>query len=376
VRAYAQYPLTSGVCAAAICVTLWWWAEGDIDPFLMDTRAWHGQPWRLLVSALPHIDPIHLIFNVYWLWVFGTAVEPVLGRLRMGAMLVVAAAVSAAAEYAVFDGGVGLSGVGYGLFGFLLIVRRHDERFREVVDAQTIQLFVGWFLLCIALTWAGVWAVANVAHAAGAICGILLGYAHVSTGRRRHVLSSITAGVVLLCWAAATVGRPYVNLSGHNAEQLAYFGYKALEDGADALAARLLRDAVTLEPNDAACWYNLGVACLRLGRDAEAIEAYERARKLDPQHSDTEAEIAFCRKRLGYAAHMQGRLEEAVALYRQALSSDETDANTWFNLGTAYEGLGRVGAAEEAYARATAVNPANEEYRAAFDRVAGRSADE
>src|SRR5713101_3935729 len=51
-----RYPVTAGVGLAALCVTLAWWNEWDLDPLFMDVRAWHGQPWRLVTSALPHID--------------------------------------------------------------------------------------------------------------------------------------------------------------------------------------------------------------------------------------------------------------------------------------------------------------------------------
>ena len=50
-----------------------------IAPLVMDCRAWKGQPWRLVTSALPHVDLLHLAFNLYWLWAFGTTVEGVFG---------------------------------------------------------------------------------------------------------------------------------------------------------------------------------------------------------------------------------------------------------------------------------------------------------
>ena len=37
---------------------------------------------RLLTSALPHGGIVHLLFNVIWLWIFGTAIEAVWGPVR------------------------------------------------------------------------------------------------------------------------------------------------------------------------------------------------------------------------------------------------------------------------------------------------------
>ena len=73
------------------------------------------------------------------------------------------------AEQALFYGGVGLSGVVYGLFGLLWVLSRRDSRFRDAMDRQTVQLMVAWFFLCIVLTITGAWKVANVAHGAGCV---------------------------------------------------------------------------------------------------------------------------------------------------------------------------------------------------------------
>src|SRR5439155_25951067 len=116
-----------------------------IGPLVMDARAWHGQPWRLASSALPHIDLIHLAFNLYWLWVFGTLVESVLGHWATAGLMLLFAVGSCAAEYALFDGGVGLSGIGYALFGMLWVLAPRDPRFAGAVDRQVIALFLGWF---------------------------------------------------------------------------------------------------------------------------------------------------------------------------------------------------------------------------------------
>src|SRR5438270_1230375 len=182
-----RYPVTAGVGLAALCVTLAWWNQWDPDPLFMDVRAWHGQPWRLVTSALPHVDLFHLACNLYWLWVFGTLVEHALGRLATVGLIILFAAGSTAAEYALFEGGVGLSGVGYGLFGMLWVLSRRDPRFAGAVDGETVALFLGWFVFCCVTTATGTWKIANVAHAAGFVLGILLGLTVLSARRRLAV---------------------------------------------------------------------------------------------------------------------------------------------------------------------------------------------
>ena len=83
----------------------------------------------------------------------------------MGIVLLFAAG-SSAADYAVSFGGIGLSGVIYGLFGLLWVLSRYNPD-RGAVDPNTDVVFTAWFFLCIVLTYTGSMNVANVAHGAG-----------------------------------------------------------------------------------------------------------------------------------------------------------------------------------------------------------------
>jgi tetratricopeptide (TPR) repeat protein len=57
---------------------------------------------------------------------------------------------------------------------------------------------------------------------------------------------------------------------------------RAYEQGDYAEAARLFRQAIDAEPNDASYWTNLGVACGQLGDDQQALESYRRAIEINP----------------------------------------------------------------------------------------------
>jgi GlpG protein len=369
-----RYPVTAGVGLAALCVTLAWWNEWDIDPMLMDVRAWHGQPWRLVTSALPHLDVIHLAFNLYWLWVFGTLVEHTFGRLATGGVMVLFAAGSTAAEYALFEGGVGLSGVGYGLFGMLWVLSRRDPRLAGAVDGQTVVLFLSWFAFCCAMTATGAWQVANAAHAAGLILGILLGFTLLPAGRRL-AFGALLSGTTVLIFLGATVGRPYVNLAGQAAHELAYLGYMDLERGRDESAAKRYWQALELDRGNPDWWYNLAVARQRLGQTEGAIDAFQHACDLRPGDRAPRLGIAALKAQLAYQKQTAGQGEEAVSLYREALAVDDRQAMWWYYLGSACVSLGRTESAREAYRCAVALEPANERYRAALGALPG-AADE
>jgi len=350
-------------------VTIAWWGGWDVRPLTMDARAWHGQPWRLASSALPHIDVFHLALNLYWLWVFGTLVESVLGHGATAGLVLLFAIGSSAAEYALFDGGVGLSGVGYGLFGLLWVLAHRDPRFRGAVDRQIASLFLGWFVLCCFLTATGAWPVANAAHAGGALLGVLVGFVLSARGAAKMALSGVLFGAVIVMLACATVARPVVNFGGHVAEELALLGYLDLERDHNESAAEKLRRAVTMDAGRADWWYNLGLALQRVNDDEGSLAAYRRARDLNPAERDFRTAVGALKASQGYRKQLDGDLETAVKLYRDSLSEDDRQHLCWYNLGTAYGALGRAESAREAFEKAVALEPSNTHYRSALESV-------
>ena len=240
------------------------------------------EPWRLLTSTLHHVGFLHLGFNVYWTWVLGGAVEARIGTLRTLGLITLLATVSSAAEYTITSGGVGLSGVVYGLFGCLWAWSGKDSTVWENLPENTFRIFVGWFFVCIALTYADIMPVANIAHGAGCVIGGLIGL-----GWLRLTLA-LSAGTLVL----AGVARPYLNLGGERGAEYSHYTWLALEDGDHPRAARLGAESVKLDPDDGFSWLNYGVALENLGRNEEALAAYERAVELEPltaEHVDIAA---------------------------------------------------------------------------------------
>ncbi|MEJ5946757.1 rhomboid family intramembrane serine protease [Pseudokineococcus basanitobsidens] len=95
-----------------------------------------SQPWRYLTAAFLHAQsgllPLHLLFNVYVLYLTGPPLEQALGRARFVALYLVSALggsvlfqlVWALGVGPVGSAAVGASGAVFGLFGALLVVQR------------------------------------------------------------------------------------------------------------------------------------------------------------------------------------------------------------------------------------------------------------
>ncbi|HZS28083.1 MAG TPA: rhomboid family intramembrane serine protease [Candidatus Angelobacter sp.] len=212
-----------------------------------------------------------------------TLVEQVYGHLKTAGLVLLFAVGPNALEFAFSTGGVGLSGVGYGLFGLLWVLCKRDERFRDAIDQGTIQLFVVWFFICIATTVTNIMPVGNIAHGVGCALGILTGCAITLPEHRTRIAVSITAVLAFGLWAA-TLGRPLVNMSGTAGYKEGKWGYDALMANHNQEAVRWLRDAARYQPKENAYWYNLGIAYERLGNQPAATAAFARAANQNDAH--------------------------------------------------------------------------------------------
>lgn len=88
----------------------------------------HGEIYRLVSVVLVHDNrlPIHLLSNMYALFLVGPLVESLYGRVRFLAAYVLAAAAGSTASFVINPGvdSVGASGAIFGLFGLLFVALR------------------------------------------------------------------------------------------------------------------------------------------------------------------------------------------------------------------------------------------------------------
>jgi hypothetical protein len=132
--------------------------------------------------ALVHGSIIHLLFNMYALWIIGPIVESLYGPWRFLAMYLICIAAGSAASFATSaNPAVGASGGVFGLFGVLLVADRvHKPALTRNARNLTMQIgvLIGINLL-IGFSLAGI---DNAAHIGGLLAGAVLGFLVVPAG--------------------------------------------------------------------------------------------------------------------------------------------------------------------------------------------------
>lgn len=130
----------------------------------------------LLTSVFPHGDFLHIAFNLSWIWMFGRVLEENVSKGFWLLLFVTCAVFASAAELAWSDQlGIGLSGVVYGMFGFIWFTRFRYPAFHGVINQQTALWLTGWLVFCIVMTKTGTMNVANGAHFGGLVVGSVIG---------------------------------------------------------------------------------------------------------------------------------------------------------------------------------------------------------
>ena len=153
-----------------------------------------GEFWRLVTPAFIHHDVFHILFNMMWLYQFGRMIENRYGALSLGMLVLSAAIISNLFQCTVpyglggsipgiTEGGYllsglgGMSGVVYGLFGFIWIRSKVDSFSGMFITQGTITILLVWLFFCMTpFSGQFVGNVANWAHGIGLLVGMAAGY--------------------------------------------------------------------------------------------------------------------------------------------------------------------------------------------------------
>ncbi len=137
-------------------------------------RILRGEVWRLVTPIFLHFSILHILFNLLWLRLLGGEIETKRGRWRVLGLVLLLAITSNVGQYAATGSSYfgGMSGVVYGLFGYIWMRDRYWPGAGMSLPPQTAIWMMAWFFLC----WTGmVGSIANWAHTYGLAGGMLVG---------------------------------------------------------------------------------------------------------------------------------------------------------------------------------------------------------
>lgn len=137
-----------------------------------------GQIWRLWTPALLHFGALHLIFNLLVFWILAPRIEIAMRSGRLLTVVLLVAPLSNGAQYFFSSWPLfgGMSGVVYGLLGYLLVAQRYlPHPMLQVPSAISGVLLVSLVLFSFGILELFDIRVANVAHWSGLGAGVLLG---------------------------------------------------------------------------------------------------------------------------------------------------------------------------------------------------------
>ncbi|MCW3819187.1 rhomboid family intramembrane serine protease [Micromonospora sp. DR5-3] len=161
----------------------------------------HGEWYRLITSAFLHLLPtqgilgiLHIVFNLYWLWVLGRVIEERLGPVRFLAVYLLSALGGSVLGFLVtpHQAAVGASGAIYGLAGCYFVLTRRLHH-RPIDPNRVIIPFLIWMVFSAGWTsWEG--------HLGGLLAGgaAAVGLAYAPAKRRTLVQTAVLVGLTLL----------------------------------------------------------------------------------------------------------------------------------------------------------------------------------
>ena len=208
---FAGAPVTQAILVVTVIIYVLGFLNRDTDAWLLNNLAhanWlleAGEYWRMVSHALLHASTMHILFNMYALYLFGPELERRVGSVPFAMFYVAAAAGGSAAAYVLGPiemVAVGASGAIFGLFGAWIYVSyrmRHtpagQAQFRQLSVLLAINLALPLFIPRVA--WE--------AHVGGLLFGVGMAavWSIIAAGKpnaeaRRSAISAVFLAVAIV----------------------------------------------------------------------------------------------------------------------------------------------------------------------------------
>ncbi|SCC23748.1 rhomboid family intramembrane serine protease GlpG [Kosakonia oryziphila] len=181
-------PLTLLMTALCVFVFVVMSVVGDQTVMMWLAWPWDAsvqfEVWRYFTHAIMHFSLVHILFNLFWWWYLGGAVEKRFGTGKLVVITLISALLSGFVQHQLTGPWFGgLSGVVYALIGYVWLHGVRDP-------IPQVALPNGLFILTVALMvaeWFGVmgFAIATGAHTAGMAIGLAMALVDTQNVRKR-----------------------------------------------------------------------------------------------------------------------------------------------------------------------------------------------
>ena len=154
--------------------------------------------------------------------------------------------------------------------------------------------------------------------------------------------------IFILCIIVLMLVAPVV--SAKTAVEWFNEGDNLISEGSYEEALEAFERAIRLDPQLAEAWGNKGAALNALGRFEEALTAFDKAIEINPQLAE-----AWGNK--GVVLYDLKRYEEVLTAFNNSIEINPQLAEAWYNKENALYGLGRGAEAKEAFEKAHELDP-------------------
>jgi len=110
------------------------------------------------------------------------------------------------------------------------------------------------------------------------------------------------------------------------------------------------KKSVSLNPDFAEAYSNMGVALKNQGKLDEAIEAYEKVISLKPDYASAYIDM-------GNALYHQGKLDETISAFNKAILLNPKNADVYYNIGVVFNAKGKLNEAIDSYKKSILLKP-------------------
>jgi membrane associated rhomboid family serine protease/Tfp pilus assembly protein PilF len=286
-----------------------------------------GQYWRLVMPIFLHIGWLHILLNMYALYILGPLLERVYGYGRF-AFIYIGAGMAGSYLSMRMSGDIsaGASGAIFGVAGAMLVT---GFLHREVVPHHWRRLFGKILVIAIALEFLVdrfIPHIDNWGHLGGLIGGMILAGlippplpSHLATSQKKPSQAWVWVPIIVV---ALSMGGEFRFYHGtREVVRLLGEGRKLLAAHQDAQALEVFKRAAGIRPQDVRPHEELGSLYLAMNQNADAVREFEKAQKLDPNSSDIEIGLAKAYLRLGETDKAKGLL--AKVFVRRMMSTPE-----------------------------------------------------